>query len=141
MSDRHVHVEIEPTNTCNTRCLHCPHETISRPSGKMEWSTYQTVLDKVTAYTPHFNVEYAGMGEPLLNPSVYDFIQYVSSQGSTSLTTNASALTPHNMQRLIDADLARLTISFNGDDPELYELMMGKLSFERAQENLHRGGC
>jgi organic radical activating enzyme len=136
MNDRSIHVEIEATNLCNTRCLHCPHEMISRSSGRMEWNTYQSVLDKVMAYTPNFSVEYAGMGEPLLNPSIYDFIRYVSSKGSTTLTTNASALTPQNTRRLIDVGLAGLTISFNGDNPQLYELMMGNLSFQRAQENL-----
>jgi hypothetical protein len=131
-----IHVEIEPTNLCNTRCLHCPHEMLGRPKGKMTWDTYQKVMDKVTGYTPGFSVEYAGMGEPLLNTSVYDFIRYVSGKGSTTLTTNASALTPQNSKRLIEAGLAGLTISFNGDGPELYETMMGGLSFQRAQQNL-----
>lgn len=27
------HAEIEATNHCNTRCLHCPHETMSRERG------------------------------------------------------------------------------------------------------------
>ena len=137
MVNEHIHVEIEPTNICNTRCVHCPHEAISRPYGKMDWEVYKSIMDKVMDYTPHFTVEYAGMGEPLLNPLIYQFIGYVSSKASaTSMTTNASALTPQNMQNLIDAGLSKLTISFNGEDPEIYELMMGGLNFERAHKNL-----
>ena len=30
MSKKHLNVEIEATNQCNTRCLHCPHEQIRR---------------------------------------------------------------------------------------------------------------
>jgi FkbM family methyltransferase len=138
MDNRYLHVEIEPTNICNTRCLHCPHESLSRPYGKMDWDTYQIVMDKTMAYTPNFSVEYAGMGEPLLNPEVYNFIKYVSGMGSTSLTTNASALTDKNIQKLIDAGLSRLTISFNGEAKAVYELMMGGLDFERAQKNIRR---
>ena len=102
----------------------------------MDWDTYKTILDKIIAYTDDFSIEYRGMGEPLLNPAIYDFIKYVSNKAGTSITTNASALNSTNVHRLIEAGLGRLTISFNGDDKELYQLMMGKLSFERAQENI-----
>jgi MoaA/NifB/PqqE/SkfB family radical SAM enzyme len=133
---QHLHVEIEPTNNCNTRCFHCPHETISRPKGLMEWDVYERVADQVMAYSDNFSVEYAGMGDPLINPRIYDFISYVSGSGFTSITTNASALTEKNMARAIEAGLGRLTISFNGTDPELYELMMGGLSFKKAEQHL-----
>ncbi|MBI5033452.1 MAG: radical SAM protein [Chloroflexi bacterium] len=127
------HIEIEATNECNTRCLHCPHESITRPYGKMEWRTFQTVMDKAFAFNVNdVSVEFAGMGEPLLNPNIYRFIEYISDRTPISLTTNASALTPQNTARLIDAGLDRLTISFNGTDQATYELMMGGLSFERA---------
>lgn len=131
-----LHLEIEATNQCNTRCLHCPHETITRPLGKMTWETYRTIMDKVFASEREVSVEYAGMGEPLLNPLVYRFIAYVSDKAWTSLTTNASALTPQNIQRLIEAGLDRLTISFNGTDKASYELMMGGLDFARAENHL-----
>lgn len=131
------HIEIEATNECNTRCLHCPHETITRPFGKMEWATYQTVIDKAFAYdSQEVSVEFAGMGEPLLNPLIYRFISYISNRAQTSLTTNASALTPKNIERLIDAGLDRLTISFNGTDRATYAMMMGGLDFDRAASYL-----
>lgn len=130
------HLEIEATNQCNTRCLHCPHESVTRPLGKMTWETYRTIMDKVFASERQVTVEYAGMGEPLLNPLVYRFIAYISDKAWTSLTTNASALTPQNIQRLIEAGLDRLTISFNGTDQASYELMMGGLDFARAENYL-----
>lgn len=136
MKGEPFHIEIEPTNICNTRCLHCPHEALARPMGKMDWETYQMVLDKVITYAPEFSVEYAGMGEPLLNPEIYRFIATVSPRAQTTMTTNASALTLRNIERLIEAGLSRLTVSFNGDDPAIYELMMGGLNFERAEKNL-----
>lgn len=141
MNNLHLHVEIEPTNICNTVCLHCPHDAISRPYGKMDWETYRNVADQVLEYTPHWNFEYAGMGEPLINPLIYQFVEYVSKRNpqtgsATSLTTNASALTNQNIEKLIHSGLGHLTISFNGEDPAIYELMMGGLDFERAHKNL-----
>jgi pyruvate-formate lyase-activating enzyme len=137
MPELSLHIEIEATNLCNTRCLHCPHEAITRPSGKMSWEVYQRLVDQALELAPTgLSVEFAGMGEPLLHPQIYHFIEHLSSAAKTILTTNASALTPKNMQRLAQAGLSQLTISFNGADPQLYELMMGGLSFERARENL-----
>jgi len=102
----------------------------------MEWRTFQTIMDKVYALEKEVSIEFAGMGEPLLNPLIYRFIGHVSECAQTSLTTNASALTPANIRRLIDAGLDRLTISFNGVDKESYGLMMGGLDFARAEKNL-----
>ncbi len=132
------HVEIEATNECNTRCLHCPHDAISRSMGKMDWGTYQMVMDPILTSQPDLSVGYAGMGEPLLNPLIYQFIKYAANQAFTTLTTNGAALTEKNIQRLIDSGLDRLTISFNGETPELYSRMMGGLDFDRGMAHLRR---
>ncbi len=127
-------VEIEATNECNTRCLHCPHETITRPKGKMTWETFQIVADKVLAYGRTQAIDFAGMGEPTLNPDLPRFIAYFRDKIPTLITTNASALTPKNVERLIEAGLGTMIISYNGADAETYELMMGGLNFERAEK-------
>lgn len=133
-------VEIEATNNCNTRCLHCPHESLARPMGKMSWESYQKIIDKIFEYTTtkglSVSVDFAGMGEPLLNPFIYDFVRYASRKAFTAITTNGSALTPQNIRKLIEAGLSLLIVSFNGADIFTYELMMGGLSFERAERHL-----
>ncbi len=136
MIDSSLHLEIEATNLCNTWCLHCPREALSRPFGSMDWQTYQTIMDKVMSYTTDLRIVFCGFGEPLLNPLIYEFISYVSQTGRTSIITNGSALTSKNIRRLIKAGLAAITISFNGTEKDLYELMMGGLDFNRGQENL-----
>ena len=137
-ANSNLHIEIEATNMCNTRCLHCPHEALVRPLGKMDLQTYQTIMNKVIEYAPSFCVVYSGVGEPLLNPSIYDFITYVAQRGRTSIITNGSVLTPEIVQRLIDAGIDQITVSFNGAEKGLYELMMGGLNFEQARLNLEK---
>jgi sulfatase maturation enzyme AslB (radical SAM superfamily) len=130
--------EIEATNHCNIRCLHCPHEAISRPRGKMAWQTYQTVVKKIRAYThgEKFALSFSGMGEPLLNPEIYRFIEYVSPYATTSFASNGSALTESNIRKLIDAGLDLVYFSFNGDEPDVFLKMMGGLSYEKVLTNL-----
>jgi len=133
-------VEIEATNFCNTRCLHCPHEAISRPIGKMNWDTYQILIDKLLSYISiknyNLTIDFAGMGEPLLNPLIFSFVKYVSDKADTAITTNGSALTSKNIEKLIEAGLKLLIISYNGENQSTYELMMGGLSFKKAEHHL-----
>jgi hypothetical protein len=135
-----LHTELELTNHCNTRCLHCPHEMISRPKGQMDWLTYETVVRKIRAYAQgqEFSLSFSGMGEPLLNPNIYRFIEHVSSDAYTGFSSNGSALTKKNVKRLIQAGLDVIYFSFNGDEPELFARMMGGLSFDSILDNLRR---
>ena len=136
LKSRALSLELEPTNLCNTQCLHCPHDSISRPYGKMDWETYHTIVDKAANFSDSLYVGFAGMGEPLLNPLIYQFVGYAHEKAAAMVTSNASALTAQNMEKLISAGLDTLIISFNGPNKALYELMMGGLNFEKAQKNL-----
>ena len=127
---------IEATNRCNTRCMHCPHESITRPMGMMTWGDYQVIADKILAYGRTRMVDFTGMGEPILNPNLARFIEYLKGRLTTWITTNASALTSRNIDKLIEAGLGTIVVSFNGADAATYELMMGGLSFQRAQAHL-----
>jgi sulfatase maturation enzyme AslB (radical SAM superfamily) len=134
------HVEFEATNHCNTRCLQCPHEVMSRPRGRLEWSTYETVIRKIRGHLKgeRFSVSFSGMGEPLLHPLIFRFIAHVSGDAFTSFASNGAALTEANMARLIEAGLDVVYLSFNGADAEVYERMMGGLPMERTLGNLRR---
>ena len=130
--------EIEATNSCNTRCVHCPHESISRPKGAMDWPTYETIIKKLHAHTggKDLRISYSGMGEPVLNPLIYKFIQYVSSFAHTGFSSNGTTLTENNVKKLIDAGLDLIYFSFSGDEPKVFNIMSGGLSFERVLKNL-----
>ena len=132
------HAEIEATNHCNTRCIQCPHESISRPRGRMELATFETIVTKIKAHTKgeKFSISFSGMGEPMLNPLIYDFIKLVSKDAFTGFATNAAALTENNVQKLMESGLDVIYVSFNGDEPTLFSKMMGGLSFDKIGDNL-----
>ena len=132
--------EIEATNLCNTRCLHCPHEVMRRPRGMMTWATFETVVRQIREHVrgERFSLSFTGLGEPLLNPAISQFIQHVSADAFTSFSTNGIFLTEPNVRRLIDAGLDVIYLSFDGDDAELYARMTGGLSFEKVTANMRR---
>jgi pyruvate-formate lyase-activating enzyme len=132
--------EIEATNLCNTRCLHCPYEVMRRPRGMMAWTTYETIVRQIREHVrgERFSLSFTGMGEPLLNPAIYQFIQHVSADAISSFSTNGTLLTEPNVRRLIDAGLDIIYLSFNGDDAEMYSRMTGGLSFEKVTDNMRQ---
>lgn len=42
------HAEIEATNHCNTRCIHCPLEPITRTKGRMSSETFVSIIAKIS---------------------------------------------------------------------------------------------
>jgi radical SAM protein with 4Fe4S-binding SPASM domain len=134
------HAEVEATSLCNTRCLHCPHEAISRPGGKMTWETYTVIVDKIRAYVKGqpYSLSYSGMGEPMLNPLIYRFVKHVSGEAKTAFSSNGAVLTESNVLKLIDAGLDTIYLSFNGDEKEVYEKMMGGLNYDKILANVRR---
>lgn len=132
--------EIEATNHCNTRCLHCPHEAITRPKGRMTWETFSTLIERIRAHTrgERYQLSFSGMGEPLLNPELFRFIRHVSAEAETSFASNGAILTEENVARLMDSGLDAVYLSFNGDEPELYRQMMGGLRLDRVWANAQR---
>ncbi len=132
------HAEFELTNHCNTRCLHCPHEAMTRRKGRLSRATFDTVVEKIRDFCrgERYSLSFSGMGEPLLHPELFDFVRAVSHEACTSFATNGAALTETNVRRLIDAGLDQIYLSFNGDDRETYARMMGGLSLDRAERHL-----
>ena len=74
-----------------------------------------------------------GGGEPLMVKSVYSIVKILSAVGTfVNVTTNGHFLNEANAERLQDAGLGRLYVSFDGMDPEIHDRVRGAGSFERA---------
>lgn len=132
------HAEIEATNFCNTRCLHCPHEVMSRPRGRMSWEVFAAITRNIREHLKgeRFSLSFSGMGEPLLHPDLPRFIEHVSADAYTSFACNGALLTGQNVQKLMRAGLDSLYVSFNGDEAQLFGQMMGGISFQSVRSNL-----
>lgn len=104
----------------------------------MDWPTYETVIRKIRQHTrgEKFAISFSGMGEPLLNPEIYRFIEHASPFAITSFASNGSALTEANVRKLIAAGLNRIYFSLNGAEPEVFRIMMGGLAFDKVMRNL-----
>jgi len=133
-------VAIEVTNRCNLRCVMCHREAMTRPTGLMTAETFKSAADQAIAGGATTIVPF-NYGEPLLHPSLPDWIRYVKASAPhvcVKLNTNGMLLTPDTGAALLDAELDEITISLEGATAEQHERFAVGASYARVTENLHR---
>lgn len=116
-----VNISVEPTSLCNLACPECPtgNGTLTRRKGDISWSLFKKVIDQSKVYL--FTCTLYFQGEPLINPRIFDMINYVHSKNVyTIISTNAQFLSQKNCEKLIISGLNRLIISLDGIDQESY---------------------
>lgn len=134
--------DIEASSRCNLSCQFCSRHLLPE-TGLMRRETFERFLDH-TPLTARDGLSFVGIGEPLLNPLLPEFIREAKARCRrvrTWVTTNGQLLTPKTLQSLLDAGLDTLDVSVNGTDAETYETLMKGGRFERVVTNLeHASG-
>ncbi len=135
---KHPEVRYEVTDHCNAACIMCPRDAHEdgRPHGVMDLERFRRSIDEVTALGAK-RIVLTGFGEPLIDRTLEDKIAHAKSRGlNTYVITNASLLTRERAERLMDAGLDELRVSFYGMRPETYNVVMARLDFATALENV-----
>jgi radical SAM protein with 4Fe4S-binding SPASM domain len=126
---------IESTAKCNLFCPMCPRENIYFPPKDMELAVFKKIIDEGKDYL-EFAVPY-GVGEPLLNPEIYDMLAYCRSVGvPTGISTNATTLTEDASRRLIASGLDYIIFAFDGATRETYEKYRRGGDFAKVRNNI-----
>lgn len=126
---------IESTAKCNLFCPMCPRENIHFPARDMELSTFKKILDEGKDFL-EFAVPY-GVGEPLLNPDIFDMIAYCKAVGVPSgISTNGTVLTGETSRRLIKSGLDYIIFAFDGASKDTFERYRKGAQFEKVRENI-----
>lgn len=128
-------VRIETTNRCNSNCIMCPRESLTRPLVTMGFDHFKNLAiqsRKLGAET----ISLFGFGEPLLDPTIAEKVAIVSVLGMEPIiTTNASLLTRIMTHNLLDAGLKQIRFSVHGIDRNYNETHIG-LSWRKTIKNI-----
>jgi MoaA/NifB/PqqE/SkfB family radical SAM enzyme len=137
-------LDIEVTNRCNAHCYFCPRDQTPH-QGLMSVEVFDQSLARAVEFAKiaeerfgtHVKVNLCGLGEPLLNRHVPDFVRKVRAAGfECSLSTNGSLLDLRHAEALLEAGLQGAEINV-GEVDEDYEKIYG-LPFEKTCENVVR---
>jgi radical SAM protein with 4Fe4S-binding SPASM domain len=127
-------LKFESSAVCNLKCIMCPlTKGLNREKGFLKFENFKKVYDEVKA--PYINL--TGLGEPLLNPDIFNIIKYARKNGSiVKLDTNATLLDNVNIQKIIEADPNFISVSIDGISKKSYESIRIGANFEKVIENL-----
>lgn len=128
---------VETTAKCNIYCPMCPRETHRQPKEDMDEAVFQALVSGTGRTAEHMML--IGLGEPLLDPGIFDRIHHCQRHGiSTLISTNGTLLDEKAASRLLDSPLEHITLSFDGYSKETFEYYRKGAKFERVRDNFVR---
>ena len=111
---------IETTVRCNLRCPMCPRTLSPPPPEDMPDDVLWPLIDAHAALGGD-HVYLYGLGEPLLDPRIYDVLARCRALGLTTiLSINGTLLTPTRRARLLAAGCDHLIVSLDAATEESY---------------------
>ena len=115
-------LKIETTSLCNQKCQFCPQTEYKLKNQVMPISLFSKIMDSIKALNIEIScIHFGGMGEPLLDPSLFGRIHYAKTlTNEFTLTTNGYYLTNTNLTQ-VNKYFSKVFFSFHGNTPEEYE--------------------
>lgn len=128
---------VETTAKCNLYCPMCPRETYKQPKEDMTDPVFNRLVAESGKSAEHMML--IGLGEPFLDPKIFDRIEYCSDHKvATLLSTNGTLLDEETAKQILDSPLAHITLSFDGSTKESFEYYRKGARFERVRDNFVR---
>jgi radical SAM protein with 4Fe4S-binding SPASM domain len=128
---------VETTAKCNIYCPMCPRETHKQPKEDMKDTIFRRLVGQSGSSAEHMML--IGLGEPLLDPLIYDRIEHCERHGIyTLLSTNGTLLDERASERLLSTPLQHITLSFDGSTKESFEFYRKGARFEKVRDNFVR---
>ena len=130
-----VSLYIEVTKNCNELCSMCPR-TYNWPDRKdnLSFEHFTHIVEQAPGLQ---RAVLHGLGEPLLNPRLFEMVRYLKARGVYVLfNSNALALNERRRKELVDSGLDEYRISFDAARPETYKLIRGVAGQARVKANL-----
>ncbi|CDF31557.1 radical SAM domain protein [Methanoculleus sp. CAG:1088] len=128
--------DIEVSSRCNIHCMFCPREKMElMGTGLMALETMVAIADWLPTGA---SVLLSGLGEPLLNPHLADFVKSLRDRNiGVSLITNGLLLHPKRFEELKEAGICEIQISAQTLDRAHYESEMNGADFDELVKNLN----
>jgi MoaA/NifB/PqqE/SkfB family radical SAM enzyme len=132
---------IDISGACNLKCIACPRgsgDYFHSGSGFISLSDYRAVAEKLLKDMPMLSyVSLFVWGEPLLHPELAEIIKINNELGiPDQISTNLNYV--KNLEEIIAAKPAHLTVSCSGYGPEHYEITHTGGSWDKFSSNLHK---
>ena len=130
---------IETIFGCNANCTMCViNLPTKRKKGIMPLEMSKYILDECSPYVDQINqLDFFGLGEPLLDPYLFERIKYAKEKGfrNIAISTNADLLDKEKQKKLLETGIDTILFSIDGVKKETHEKIRRGVKFERVVDN------
>ncbi|MFX0142177.1 MAG: radical SAM/SPASM domain-containing protein [Candidatus Hodarchaeota archaeon] len=129
---------IEPTNSCNSRCIMCnklkEYASSDFKAGFMSRDIFEKVLPWVSFAS---SVCWGGFGEPFLHPNYGEWAEDLKNAGANlTCFTNGINLKEFLSKKLVEIQFDSIHISLGGATEDVYKNIRGVNGLEKMLKNL-----
>ena len=123
----------ESTAGCNLACVHCRRLDVHRCMSRDDLTTAEaTAMIRSLPETGRPILVFSG-GEPLMRPDLFELAAEARGVGlPIALATNGTIMSEEVAQKIVDVGFQRVSISFDGPDPETHDLFRGDGAFDSS---------
>lgn len=121
-----VHLTLQPSGRCNLNCPMCFRNTTAN-SQDLSLEDFKKIIDRF----PQANgVCFAGLGEPLLNPALFEMIRYAKEEKMQTIVVTNGLLLGKRIDQIMDSPLDSIAISVNASNQSDYLRICGLMPAE-----------
>ncbi len=134
-----THVDIEPSDACNLRCVMCPQsfDRSGIQDGFITMDLFHKIVDEC-AKEGLYSMKLNWRGEPLIHPKFIEMVKYAKDKGIKELQTNSNGtlLNENKIRGLIEAGLDGIIFSMDGATKETYEKIRVRAKYDILMKNI-----
>jgi MoaA/NifB/PqqE/SkfB family radical SAM enzyme len=138
--DAPIQAFFEVSARCNLRCTMCAinYDTRYRSSSGRPPYLTPDLFARLRPIFPSLHRAFLfGLGEPLLNPHLVDYIAELSDHGvEVAFTTNATLIDEEKADEIARAGVSRVTVSIDGARAETYDAIRVGATFDRVMRGI-----
>jgi|GEM_PF-6653935 len=130
-------IQIELTTRCNLSCSYCTQSEL-KIKQDVPLDRLLATLDRID-FSKVDNVDFTGLGEPMLHPQlplVIDEIRRRGQPSSIRVVTNGTVLTPARVKALCAAGITSIAFSIDSVNPIRFAQSRGGARLEKVLANL-----
>lgn len=132
-------IQLEVVFGCNASCTMCPVDLpTERKKGVMSMELFRYIVDEMSVYSSDIEkFDLWGLGEPLLDKTLFEKIVYAKSKGfrNLAIATNADLMDEAKQYSLLETGLDTIIFSIDGCRKETHEKIRKGVDFKNVIEN------
>ena len=129
-----LHLQVETTNACNLKCATCHRDLLYPEPTMMNFENFKKLYDAVNPE----KINVSGLGEPFLNPEIFEMIKYAKDKGAAVNCASNFTLVGDKIDNIFSCGIDQIKISVDATDKKTYHRIRKGDFYETLINNIKK---